>query len=68
MIIVLLIQIIFKLEMIEINKIMLVWIVKNGQVYCKVMMDTHTKMKMMIIVLEVVKIVISKQQQYNFMD
>jgi len=67
MIIILLIygQCIFK--MIEMNKIGLVWIVITGQVIDKVMMDIHKKIRM-VIILEVVKIVLSKQQQLSFME
>jgi len=67
MIIILLIygQCIFK--MIEMNKIGLVWIVITGQVIDKVMMDIHKKIRM-VIILEVVKIVLSEQQQLSFME
>jgi len=49
--------------MIEKNKIMLVCLVMTGQVYYKIMMDIHTKINIVIIILQVVKIGISKQQQ-----
>ena len=50
------------LKMIEINKIMLIWIVITGQViYYKVMMDIQRKMNMVIILSEVVKIYFLKQ-------
>jgi len=56
------------LKMIEINKIMLICIVVTGQViYYKVMMDIHRQINM-IIILEVVKICSSKQQQLSFME
>jgi len=55
------------LKMIEINKIMLVWIFYPGQEYCKVMMDIHRNMEVNIL-LEVVKTSISKQKQLSFME
>jgi len=52
------------LKIIEMNKIMLGCVVISGQVLDKVMMDIHTKIKHLVdIVLQVVKILNSKQQQ-----
>jgi len=58
------------LKIIEMNKIVLLCMKVTGQViYYKVMMDIHRKMKnMIIIVSEVVKIGLSKQQQLSFME
>jgi len=58
------------LEIIEMNKIVLGCIVITGQVCCKVMMDIHRNINimMMIILLEVVKVVLSKQQRLSFME
>jgi len=67
MIDVLLIYLVWILKMIETNKIMLNCIVMTGQVLDKVMMDIHMK-KMVIIILEVVILVLSKQQQLSFME
>ena len=61
------------LKMIEMNKIMLICIVITGQVitgqviYYKVMMNIHRKV-FGDIILEVVKISLSKQQQLSFME
>jgi len=54
------------LQMIEMNKIVLVCLVHTGSViYCKVMMDIHRNIGLMIgiILLQVVKVKTSKQQQ-----
>jgi len=62
MIHILLVYLEWVLEMIEMNKIMLICIVITGKViYCKVMMDIHRKM--VIILLQVVKVACLKQQQ-----
>jgi len=50
------------------NKILLGCIVITGQVLDKVMMVIHRKVFMVIIILEVVKIIFSKQQQLSFME
>jgi len=68
MITILLILVKCVLKIIEMNKILLGCLVITGQViYWEVMMDIHRNI-LMVIVLEVVKIVISKQQQLSFME
>jgi len=55
-------------QMIEIYKIMLICLVITGQViYYKIMIDIHRNM-LVIILLEVLKVVISKQKQLSFME
>jgi len=53
--------------MIEMDKIMLVWIIITGKVFQEVNLDIQRNLKM-VIMLQVVKMVISKQQQLSFME
>ena len=53
---------------IEIVKMVSVYIINNGMIYNKVLMDILTKIKMVNIVLEVDKIDLLKQQTLSFME